>query len=50
VIYRNTLGGTNWTRLTNIAAQATSGNRTATDLNVGSRTSRYYQVVSPALP
>jgi hypothetical protein len=51
VQYRNALDAAHpWTRLTNVAAQASAGPAIITDANTGGVPTRFYRVVTPALP
>jgi hypothetical protein len=51
VQYRDGLDAAHaWTRLTNVAAQATAGNAIIRDSNTSLAPTRYYRVVTPALP
>ncbi len=50
VQYRTSLGSGSWTKLTNIAAQATTGPRQATDSIPSANAARFYRIVTPAQP
>ncbi len=51
VQYRNALDAAHpWTRLTNVAAQASAGTAIINDANTSGAPTRFYRVVTPALP
>jgi len=51
VQYRNDLGsGGSWQSLTNVPTAGTTGPVDITDLNAGNSSTRFYRIVTPAIP